>query len=129
MKTQLLLAAFAGLALVSAAPPGDPIPWEDEASLSEYPACSRTVTDRCIQRGGREADAPRAVVVRDMNYASAEPAAASGNYPPCSATVTDRCIQSGGRSHQGATRMARSAPEARHHQRRMQLAMRAGERG
>ncbi len=42
---------------------------------------------------------------------------AGGTYPRCSATVRDRCVQ--GRSgHAGAT-----------HARRMQLAMRAGERG
>lgn len=41
----------------------------------------------------------------------------AGTYPRCSATVRDRCVQ--GRSrHAGAT-----------HARRMQLAMRAGERG
>jgi len=46
--------------------------------------------------------------------AAAEPA---GAYPHCSATVRDRCVQ--GRSgHGGAI-----------HPRRMQLAMRAGERG
>lgn len=129
MKTRLLLAALAGFALVSAAPPGDPIPWEDEASLKDYPSCSRTVTDRCIQRGGRDDAAPNADAVRDVDYAATAPAAGRGDYPPCSATVTDRCIQSGGRSHQAVTRMARSAPKARHHQRRMQLAMRAGERG
>ena len=43
-----------------------------------------------------------------------EPDAAA--YPRCSATVRDRCVQ--GRSHARAT-----------HSRRMQLAMRAGERG
>jgi hypothetical protein len=44
-----------------------------------------------------------------------EPAAA---YPRCSSTVRDRCVQ-GRSSHARAT----------HHSRRMQLAMRAGERG
>ena len=47
--------------------------------------------------------------------AAPEPAAA---YPRCSSTVRDRCVQ--GRS--GHAR-------AIHHERRMQLAMRAGERG
>ncbi|HEX8624277.1 MAG TPA: hypothetical protein VF782_04275 [Allosphingosinicella sp.] len=42
----------------------------------------------------------------------------AGAYPRCSSTVRDRCVQ--GRSgHARAT----------HHERRMQLAMRAGERG
>ena len=51
---------------------------------------------------------------------------ATSDYPPCSATVTDRCIQTGGRD--GATRMARAHEKKKHHE-RMQLAMRAGERG
>ncbi|HYG48886.1 MAG TPA: hypothetical protein VD846_13215 [Allosphingosinicella sp.] len=52
-----------------------------------------------------------------MAAAPAEPRA--GTYPRCSATVRDRCVQ--GRS--GARH--RSAPQDR----RIQLAMRAGERG
>jgi hypothetical protein len=123
MKRQLLLAAFAGFALVSAAPSGDPIPWEDEESLGDYPACSRTVTDRCIQGPGREATADRPMPARKRDYAAAD---VTGDYPPCSASVTDRCTQIGGRSHRGDTRMARSAPAKL---RATQLAMRAGERG
>lgn len=127
MKTQLLLAALAGFALVSAAPPGDPIPWEDEASLKDLPTCSRTITDRCIQQGVRDADAPRVIVVRKLRHASAEPAAARGDYPPCSDSIRDRCTQTGGRGARHVqTRMARSAPKA---SRATQLAMRAGERG
>jgi hypothetical protein len=137
MRTQLLLAAFGGLMLVSAAPPGDPIPWEDEDSLRDYPPCSRTVTDRCIQGPGREAASERAMARQDREPAVGGPAeepseayASAGDYPPCSATVTDRCMQTGGRaSHRSAVRTARSAPKARHHERRMQIAMRAGERG
>ena len=46
--------------------------------------------------------------------AAPEPAAA---YPRCSATVRDRCVQGGSGHHRAS------------HARRMQLAMRAGERG
>ena len=133
MKIQLLLLSVAGLALVSASPPSDPIPWEDEASLSEYPPCSRTVTDRCRQ--SYEGGAVSAGRKEQKSMAHAEHKAkhgqkhAAADYPPCSATVTDRCIQSGGRGAGASTvRMAR-APKQRHHERRMQLAMRAGERG
>lgn len=57
MKKQMLLAAFAGLTLVSAHPPANDGPEPMEAR-SGYPPCSRTVTDRCIQlyeRGVRTA--------------------------------------------------------------------------
>jgi hypothetical protein len=142
MKKQLLFAAFAGLTLVSAAPPGDPIPWEDEESLRGYPPCSRTVTDRCIQtyeRGVARRDnlARNEKVGRDAPGPAlggpAEPAPAkyaASDYPPCSRTVTDRCIQTNGRgSHAAGHRMARSAHKPKHHAASMRLAMRAGERG
>ncbi len=136
MKLPLLLVALSGFALVSASPPADPIPWEDEKSLSEYPRCSATVKDRCIQSNERTA---RASETRSSSssMASAAPAAAdkpkhsaqhaAADYPPCSSTVTDRCIQTG--SPGSAVRMARSAPKPKHQARHMQLAMRAGERG
>lgn len=140
MKKQLLFSAFAGLTLVSAAPPGDPIPWEDDESLRGYPPCSETVTDRCIQtyeRGvarrenlarnddlGRDAPGPGLGgpdEPTDRKYAASD-------YPPCSRTVTDRCIQTDrGGAHAATYRMARSAPK--HHSAPMRLAMRAGERG
>ena len=141
MKIQVFLVAIAGFALVSASPPSDPIPWEDEESLRDYPPCSRTVTDRCIQtneRGG----ATRTKLARNDHLAEDMTGPARGGpheavggkhaangYPPCSRTVTDRCIQTGRGSHAGAARMARSAPRQKHHARQMQLAMRAGERG
>ena len=131
MKIHLLLTAVAGLALVGASPPSDPIPWEDEESLRDYPPCSATVTDRCIQTYERGVKASKKVA----HKAAHEPAVggpehhdsgkyAASDYPPCSATVTDRCIQTSERS--SATRMARKHSE---HKRHMQLAMRAGERG
>jgi hypothetical protein len=140
MKTSLLFAAVAGITLVSAAPPADPIPWEDEESLSSYPPCSRTVTDRCIQtneRGG----ASRQDMVRNDEPPRSMPAQepesyAASDYPPCSADVTDRCIQTrdrGVRTARAAPKrqyqQARSAPKRQHHEARTQLAMRAGERG
>lgn len=51
--------------------------------------------------------------------AAPEPA---GAYPRCSSTVRDRCVQ-------GRSGYARSGHHKVHHERRMQLAMRAGERG
>ena len=58
MKKQLLLAAVAGLTLVSAHPPqADRGPQPREAR-SGYPPCSRTVTDRCIQLYERGVNAP-----------------------------------------------------------------------
>ncbi len=141
MKIQVLLVAIGGLALVSASPPSDPIPWEDEESLRGYPPCSRTVTDRCIQT--RESGvATRRNLERNVELGKnasgpalggpAEPLPrkhAATDYPPCSRTVTDRCIQTRQGSGGHATRMARSAPKPKHHSRGMQLAMRAGERG
>lgn len=53
MKKLLLFAAVAGLGLVSASPPDkgpEPAPRE---ARTNYPPCSRTVTDRCIQLGER----------------------------------------------------------------------------
>lgn len=46
----------------------------------------------------------------------------AGAYPRCSSTVRDRCVQ-------GRSGYARSGHGKVHHERRMQLAMRAGERG
>ena len=139
MKIQLLLVSMAGLALVSASPPSDPIPWEDEESLRSYPPCSRTVTDRCIQ--GNEGGASTAGNLQRNNHSDEPKPAyserkpkhsekyAAADYPPCSATVTDRCIQTRGRGTAASNvRMAR-APKQKHHEKRMQLAMRAGERG
>lgn len=143
MKKQLLLAAVAGLTLVSTAPPADPIPWEDEESLSSYPTCSATVTDRCIQGNARGAARRDSAARNDAagnasdqgRGGPAEPAGAkdvkyaAGDYPPCSSTVTDRCIQTRGSGRQAASqRMARTAPKARTST-PMRLAMRAGERG
>ena len=140
MKTSLLLAAVAGLTLVSAAPPADPIPWEDEESLQSYPPCSRSVTDRCIQTNERGADTRENLAGNDemqpdgngppVDGAASEPTSyAATDYPPCSATVTDSCIQTGRRGSRGSmTRMART-PEQKHKARHTQLAMRAGERG
>jgi len=133
MKIHLLLTAIAGLALVGASPPSDPIPWEDEESLRDYPACSATVTDRCIQSYERGVKAEKKVVHHTAPaHAFGGPKDhgadkyAASDYPPCSATVTDRCIQTPGRG--SATRMARAAKRS-DHKRHMQMAMRAGERG
>jgi CubicO group peptidase (beta-lactamase class C family) len=52
---------------------------------------------------------------------AADERAAKG-YPRCSGAVRDRCVQ-------GGSGYARSSHGKVHHERRMQLAMRAGERG
>lgn len=93
MKIQLLLTAAAGLVLIGASPPGS---YEgDEAAEGDYPPCSRTVTDRCIQTYERGVKAkPRREEARGGPYEAAPVrAVAVGDYPPCSATVTDRCNQ------------------------------------
>jgi hypothetical protein len=113
MKRLCIFAAVAGLGLVSAAPPPGTGSTATTA-WSEYPPCSRTVTDRCIQLyergvrtrsnlarnkqpgGGREAMG----IGGPYESASAGAAVGSSAYPPCSATVTDRCTQIGSR-HRG----------------------------
>jgi len=114
MKSLLVFAAVAGLALVSASPPQHAGSGESRAS-GGYPPCSRTVTDRCIQlyeRGVRTA-ANMATNRRlgPLRYGMAQggpyepvpsraadrggwqaPTSRSG-YPECSRLVTDRCIQ------------------------------------
>lgn len=64
MKKLLLFAAVAGLGLVSASPPDKGPDNGPREMRRHYPACSRTVTDRCIQlyeRGRHD----RREVVRD----------------------------------------------------------------
>ena len=56
MKKQMLFAAVAGLTLVSAHP--GPQPALECEARSNYPPCSRTVTDRCIQLYERGVRAP-----------------------------------------------------------------------
>src|SRR5688572_28222479 len=56
MKKQMLFAAVAGLTLVSAHP--GPQPALEREARSNYPPCSRTVTDRCIQLYERGVRAP-----------------------------------------------------------------------
>ena len=122
MKASILFAVFAGLTLVSAAPPGSKAITTADA-VAGYPPCSATVTDRCIQlyeRGVRAAKAapakPAAVKpAQGGPYESASTAIMSpDDYPVCSRSVTDRCVQR-------ATR--RAAPSYARQVRR------AGERG
>jgi hypothetical protein len=95
------------------------------ADVGSYPTCSARITDRCVQRGEREAvarsEGPRAAPVRRADPPRA--IASTTAYPPCSATVRDRCQQI--RGARSAGRAAGRAP-VRHRQ----LAYhRAGERG
>lgn len=46
MKKALILAAAAGVMLVGSAPPGPAMPGDEGV---DYPPCSRTLRDRCIQ--------------------------------------------------------------------------------
>ena len=57
MKSRMLFAALAGVTLVSATAPQTPAALQREAR-SNYPPCSRTVTDRCIQLYERGVRAP-----------------------------------------------------------------------
>jgi hypothetical protein len=92
---------------------------------SGYPACSATVTDRCIQlyeRGVRSRE-NMARNDRASGPAVGGPivSAEVGDYPPCTASRTDRCTQT-------RSRMARRGHHGtRHHA--MRMASRAGERG
>lgn len=116
-----LFAAAAGLTLVSASPP--PAETRAGAAAGDYPPCSRTVTDRCIQLYERGVKAPAkmassrsATAARGGPYEAAPAATAGGDYPPCSATVKDRC-------NQLKSRPVRAAAVSRHRIRA------AGERG
>ena len=98
MKERILFAAIAGLGLVSASPPPSTAAAQSDMA---YPACSRTVTDHCIQlyeRGVRTRQNLAANRVEAPPPAAAPASAgagaiASNDPPPCSATVTDHCQQ------------------------------------
>ena len=99
MLKPLLLAPIALVGLASASPP--PMGAPRAAVAQDYPPCSATVIDRCVQtyeRGRRHAS-------REASAPPAEPLQVAGDYPPCSATVTDRCQQ--GVRRAGPTRYAR----------------------
>ncbi|HYJ53574.1 MAG TPA: hypothetical protein VEW04_10430 [Allosphingosinicella sp.] len=98
MKERILFAAIAGLGLVSASQPAPNAPAQSDMA---YPACSRTVTDHCIQlyeRGVRTRDNMAANRI-EMAPQAADPtpggagATASNDLPPCTAEVTDNCEQ------------------------------------
>jgi hypothetical protein len=120
MKKIVLIATLAGAGLVAAAPPSH---WRQSgeggvAAGRGYPACSKTVTDRCIQLyergvasrtnlalnerlgmpGSRPAmGGPYEAAPSGGAVVAAEPApwprTARSGYPACSRTVKDRCIQ------------------------------------
>ena len=123
----IAVAAAAGLTLISASPPGSGAGDERD----DYPPCSRSVTDNCIQdRSGPvrepEGRALDAMPNEDEGEDEGAPAAAAGgpyervppgmvarrHYPPCTATRQDSC-------QQGRSRHVRYARRVRH----------AGERG
>ena len=154
MKKHFLIAAVAGLTLVSAHPPADDGGSGAREARSGYPPCSRTVRDRCIQRyergvrvpGKVSAAAPPASGDQDIDvaYAGHPEAATQGHRPPAGAGAHHPAV-SGPRHH---PRRHAAAEPARHyppctarlrdrcnqqrHYRPVQLAMRvrrAGERG
>ena len=133
---RLILIASGGLLLASANAPLPTAADGASPATQDYPRCSATVTDRCIQRDGRRiAAAPRPGAESELSSvvaagppapapapaarAAPAPRVAEAAYPPCTAALRDRCTQR--RGHPGyATRTAT---------RRVQLALRAGERG
>ncbi len=117
MKKLMLVVVLAGGTLVAAAPPGQ---WRgasagETATGGGYPACSRTVKDRCIQLYERGV-ATRANLALNERLGMHDGLAAMGgpyeapnagrhgsgyghssasrdDYPPCSREIQDRCIQ------------------------------------
>jgi hypothetical protein len=71
---------------------------------------------------GSAPDSVKPAKPKPSRTAAASDREAGNGYPRCSGAVQDRCVQ-GGSGH------ARSSHGKAHHERRMQLAMRAGERG
>ncbi|HEX8126346.1 MAG TPA: hypothetical protein VF548_12260 [Allosphingosinicella sp.] len=75
------------------------------------------------QKGSAPAAAAKPARPKPARIDVAADVQAAKGYPRCSGAVRDRCVQ-------GRSGYARSTPRApAHHERRMQLAMRAGERG
>ena len=105
-----LILAAGGLLLATAnVPPTDHEGAKPEGELSSVVAADAPKGEHHpAAKPAKPAKAPRIA-------AAAEPATTA--YPRCSATVRDRCVQ-------GRSRQARPT-----HERRIQLAMRAGERG
>jgi hypothetical protein len=83
MKKLLLFAAVAGLGLVSASPPGKGPDNGPREARRDYPPCSRTVTDSCIQLSERGHHARTHVAARHhasrQGYAHAVRAPAAAN--------------------------------------------------
>jgi hypothetical protein len=115
-------AAAAGLTLVSASPPGTDGGAGAKSAASGYPPCSRTVTDKCIQRYERGVGTSARGALDDSlgegrpgaaaqggPYEAAPPAATGGKvYPPCSATLRDNCTQRHARRHHRERRVRRA---------------------
>ena len=128
MKRLCILAASAGLFLVSNAPPP---PGPDAGA---YPPCSARVTDNCVQRRMREPESRALDAMppeessgpRDRVYQPAPVAAAAPRkvYPPCTATRQDSCSQV---RYGHARPMHRVAPVR--HARHARRVRHAGERG
>ena len=119
MKKIMLIATLAGAGLVAAAPPSHWRATSDNGNgaVKGYPACSKTVTDRCIQLHERGVatrtnlalndrlgmppvaamGGPYEPSYLDRSSGSADtsplPRTSRSGYPPCSRTLQDRCIQ------------------------------------
>ena len=101
------------------------------ATANTPPSTSASVApggelDSVVAADSPKASAPAPAAAKPAKPKPARIAAADkegGNgYPRCSGAVQDRCVQ-------GRSGYARSSRAPAHHERRMQLAMRAGERG
>jgi hypothetical protein len=117
MKKHVLFAA-AALTLVSATPPPMPNGPAGPAGSGNYPYCSRTVRDHCVQRHDRTYGSESTAVLADEGRggpyeppppASVPSATARTDYPPCSSAVQDRCVQ--GHRHIHHARSVRRAGE------------------
>lgn len=127
MKMLSLLAATAGLTLLGASPPR---PDAVRGASQGYPACSRTVTDRCIQLYERGVASRRNLAANARLGSDREPAGyaqapmsprydgpgerrvvtmARNDYPPCGRGIADRCIQAPAASRRSGYAAARRA--------------------
>jgi hypothetical protein len=103
MLKALLLAPVAFVGLASASPP----PMSPVSADEDYPPCSASVTDRCIQTYERHRRHAMREAYGPAPMPAPGPVQMAGDYPPCSATVTDRCQQGVGRRVAAPTRYAR----------------------
>ena len=114
MKMLSVFAAAAGFTLLGASPPPMDGLYGPAGASHGYPACSRTVRDRCIQLYERGVASPRNLAMnerygpgrggRRFAYGAMGPrygdmggrrlvVMTRNDYPPCGRGIADRCIQ------------------------------------